>query len=85
LAPVTVNWTRTPGVGLANSSPTVAVTQCCSPAAFVAAAGASVTVAARPGRYVFAAAPVGSVGANVLSSFASATALIASAPVTVPV
>jgi hypothetical protein len=80
-----VNWTRTPGTGFANSSRTVATTQCSSPASFTSVGGWSSTEVGLPGPYTFVAAPVGSVGANTLSPFASATALIVSNPATVPV
>src|SRR5439155_27255068 len=45
-----VTWKRTviPGVGLAAASRTVAVTQCCVPTGFVAAAGVRTSVAGGP-------------------------------------
>jgi len=45
---VTEKRTVTPAAGFPKASLTVAVTQCCSPALFVAAAGDSVTVAGAP-------------------------------------
>src|SRR6266850_4088914 len=56
--PVTVKRTVTPGTGRPIASFTVAVTQCCVPTGFVAAAGVSVSVAGGPAEHGVPAAGV---------------------------
>ena len=74
-----------PGVGFANESLTVAVTQCWLPAVFVSVFGESASVAGAPAVHVFVAVSDGSPVSFTPLLFVSAKALMVSVPVAVPV
>ena len=83
--PVTEKRTVIAGVAFPYWSLTVAVTQCCESTTFVAVFGDKVSVAGGPGVQVLAAVSLGSPTSMTPFLFASAKAMIASKPATVPV
>src|SRR3989442_10657498 len=84
-APRTLKTTVMPEAGLPRTSLTVAVTQCCAPTIFVAAAGVRTRVFGAPASQVLAAVPGGSPMSWVPLLLVSANAVMASTPAAVPV